>query len=152
MSKSLPFEVVMLKSLLAYVFYSCSCSSEVEAHDGNVNVIAFSTVNKQFFVITCGDDKIVKVWDVTSGDKCYTFDGQDAPHKKEQVNCRSTLLNFTRVQICHTYREGNSCADSLAKDALLKRSPMASFSRMAFLADYHGVSFFRNVPCNSLLS
>ncbi|KAF7811422.1 protein TOPLESS-like [Senna tora] len=64
------------KSLLAYVFYSCSCSSEVEAHDGNVNVIAFSTVNKQFFVITCGDDKIVKVWDVTSGEKCYTFDGQ----------------------------------------------------------------------------
>ncbi|KAF7811417.1 protein TOPLESS [Senna tora] len=89
MSKSLPFEVVMLKSLLA-----CFRSSEVEAHDGNVNVIAFSTVNKQFFVITCGDDKIVKVWDVTSGDKCYTFDGQDAPvcsicpHKKEQVNCQ----------------------------------------------------------------
>ncbi|KAF7811415.1 protein TOPLESS [Senna tora] len=98
MSKSLPFEVVMLKSLLAYVFYSCSCSSEVEAHDGNVNVIAFFTVNKHFFVITCGDDKIVKVWDVTSGDKCYTFDGQDAPvcsicpHKKEQVNVEANQM------------------------------------------------------------
>ncbi|KAF7830321.1 topless-related protein 1-like [Senna tora] len=65
---------------------------KVEAHDGNVNDIAFSTINDQFFIVTCGDDKTVKVWDVNSGEKCYTFDGHDAPvcsicpHKKEQVN------------------------------------------------------------------
>ncbi|KAF7835552.1 topless-related protein 1-like [Senna tora] len=77
----------------------------VEAHDGNVNDIAFSTVNDQFFIITCGDNKTVKVWDVTSGDKCYTFDGHDAPvcsicpHKKEQVNAWLYDMSGARVDI-----------------------------------------------------
>ena len=38
---------------------------QVDAHVGGVNDIAFSTPNKQLCVITCGDDKTIKVRHVT---------------------------------------------------------------------------------------
>ena len=34
---------------------------QIDAHVGGVNDIAFSTPNKQLCVITCGDDKTIKV-------------------------------------------------------------------------------------------
>ncbi|KAJ6846109.1 protein TPR3-like isoform X2 [Iris pallida] len=52
---------------------------EIDAHVGGVNDIAFSNPNKQLCVITCGDDKTIKVWDATSGTKQYTFEGHEAP-------------------------------------------------------------------------
>ncbi|KAG6425315.1 hypothetical protein SASPL_115743 [Salvia splendens] len=36
---------------------------EIDAHVGGVNNLAFSHPNKQLSVITCGDDKLIKVWD-----------------------------------------------------------------------------------------
>ncbi|KDO38365.1 hypothetical protein CISIN_1g039404mg, partial [Citrus sinensis] len=42
---------------------------EIDAHVGGVNDIAFSHPNKQLYVITCGDDKTIKVWDATNGVK-----------------------------------------------------------------------------------
>ncbi|XP_054793941.1 protein TOPLESS-like isoform X1 [Prosopis cineraria] len=66
--------------------------SEIEAHDGSVNDIAFSFVREQLLVITCGDDKAVKVWDVDTSEKCYTFGAHSAPvcsicpHVKENVH------------------------------------------------------------------
>ncbi|KAJ8773998.1 hypothetical protein K2173_009429 [Erythroxylum novogranatense] len=64
---------------------------EIDAHVGGVNDLAFSTPNKQLCVITCGDDKTIKVWDANTGTKQYTFEGHEAPvysvcpHHKENI-------------------------------------------------------------------
>ncbi|KAK9066062.1 hypothetical protein SSX86_015464 [Deinandra increscens subsp. villosa] len=64
---------------------------EIDAHIGGVNDIAFSHPNKQLCIITCGDDKTIKVWDAATGAKQYTFEGHDAPvysvcpHYKETI-------------------------------------------------------------------
>ncbi|KAK9666415.1 hypothetical protein RND81_14G183200 [Saponaria officinalis] len=52
---------------------------EIDAHVGAVNDIAFSTPNNQLSLITCGDDKTIKVWDAGNGTKQYTFEGHKAP-------------------------------------------------------------------------
>ncbi|XP_042064414.1 protein TOPLESS-like isoform X1 [Salvia splendens] len=64
---------------------------EIDAHVGGVNDLAFSHPNKQLSVITCGDDKLIKVWDAKTGAKQYTFEGHEAPvysvcpHHKENI-------------------------------------------------------------------
>ncbi|KAG6426063.1 hypothetical protein SASPL_110277 [Salvia splendens] len=64
---------------------------EIDAHVGGVNDLAFSHPNKQLSVITCGDDKLIKVWDAQNGAKQYTFEGHEAPvysvcpHYKENI-------------------------------------------------------------------
>lgn len=65
---------------------------EIDAHVGGVNDIAFAHPNnKQLCVITCGDDKAIKVWDAVTGTKQYTFEGHEAPvysvcpHHKENI-------------------------------------------------------------------
>lgn len=43
---------------------------QIDAHVGGVNDLAFSHPNKQLCVITCGDDKTIKVgWSIT----CLVF-------------------------------------------------------------------------------
>ncbi|GAV84146.1 WD40 domain-containing protein, partial [Cephalotus follicularis] len=64
---------------------------EIDAHVGGVNDIAFAHPNKQLCIVTCGDDKMIKVWDVVAGWKQYTFEGHEAPvysvcpHYKENI-------------------------------------------------------------------
>eukprot|EP01018_Ginkgo_biloba_P025287 Gb_39002 [translate_table: standard] len=64
---------------------------EIDAHVGAVNDLAFSHPNKQLCIVTCGDDKLIKVWDVANGRKLYNFEGHDAPvysvcpHQKENI-------------------------------------------------------------------
>nr|XP_010938347.1 protein TPR1 isoform X2 [Elaeis guineensis] len=63
---------------------------EIDAHVGGVNDIAFSHPNKQLCVVTCGDDKLIKVWDL-NGQQLYAFEGHEAPvysvcpHHKENI-------------------------------------------------------------------
>ncbi|KAG8045556.1 hypothetical protein GUJ93_ZPchr0008g11590 [Zizania palustris] len=63
---------------------------EIDAHSGGVNDIAFSRPNKQLCVVTCGDDKLIKVWDM-QGQKLFSFEGHEAPvysicpHHKESI-------------------------------------------------------------------
>nr|CAB3480100.1 unnamed protein product [Digitaria exilis] len=65
--------------------------AEIDAHIGGVNDIAFSHPNKSLSIITCGDDKLIKVWDAQTGQKQYTFEGHEAPvysvcpHYKESI-------------------------------------------------------------------
>ncbi|XP_015162493.1 topless-related protein 1-like isoform X4 [Solanum tuberosum] len=65
---------------------------EIEAHYGSVNDLAFSKPNNQLLVITCGEDKLVKVWNTNNGARQYTFEGHGAPvyslcaHVKEDVH------------------------------------------------------------------
>ncbi|KAL5724564.1 Protein TOPLESS-RELATED PROTEIN 2 [Ranunculus cassubicifolius] len=64
---------------------------EIDAHSGGVNDIAFSHPNKQLCIVTCGDDKTIKVWDAVSGRRLYIFEGHEAPvysvcpHYKENI-------------------------------------------------------------------
>ncbi|KAL6533647.1 Protein TOPLESS-RELATED PROTEIN 2 [Orobanche hederae] len=64
---------------------------EIDAHVGGVNDIAFAHPNKQLCIVTCGDDKTIKVWDAVSGRRQYTFEGHEAPvysvcpHFKENI-------------------------------------------------------------------
>ncbi|GAV81493.1 WD40 domain-containing protein [Cephalotus follicularis] len=64
---------------------------EIDAHAGNVSDLAFCHPNKQLCVITCGEDKTIKVWDAVTGNKQYTFEGHEAPvysvcpHHKESI-------------------------------------------------------------------
>ncbi|KAL6188536.1 hypothetical protein ACLB2K_039928 [Fragaria x ananassa] len=63
---------------------------EIDAHSGGVNDLAFSHPNKQLCVVTCGDDKLIKVWDL-NGRKLFHFEGHEAPvysvcpHQKENI-------------------------------------------------------------------
>ncbi|KAJ4850013.1 RNA polymerase II associated Paf1 complex subunit Tpr1 [Turnera subulata] len=65
---------------------------EIDAHVGSVNDLAFCNPTKQPSVITCGDDKTIKVWDVSTGAKLFTFEGHEAPvhsvcpHARENVH------------------------------------------------------------------
>ncbi|CAN0897774.1 Topless-related protein 4 [Linum grandiflorum] len=52
---------------------------EIEAHVGSVNDLAFSYPNKQLCLVTCGEDKVIKVWDAVTGSKKFTFEGHEAP-------------------------------------------------------------------------
>ncbi|XWS17122.1 hypothetical protein CRYUN_Cryun33cG0041300 [Craigia yunnanensis] len=63
----------------------------IEAHVGSVNDLAFSYPNKQPCVVTCGEDRVIKVWDAATGAKQYAFEGHEAPvysicpHHKENI-------------------------------------------------------------------
>ncbi|KAH0731662.1 hypothetical protein KY289_002850 [Solanum tuberosum] len=63
---------------------------EMDAHAGSVNDLAFAYPNKQLCIVTCGDDKLIKVWDIT-GRKLFNFEGHEAPvysicpHQKESI-------------------------------------------------------------------
>lgn len=52
---------------------------EIDAHIGSVNDVAFSKPYDKFVVISCGDDKLIQVWDAVTGAKQYTLDGHGAP-------------------------------------------------------------------------
>lgn len=64
---------------------------EIEAHVGSVNDLAFSYPNKQLCVVTCGEDRLIKVWDAVTGAKQHSFEGHEAPvysicpHYKENI-------------------------------------------------------------------
>ncbi|KAK9919923.1 hypothetical protein M0R45_028497 [Rubus argutus] len=51
---------------------------EIDAHVGGVNDLVFDHRNKELCVVTCGDDKLIKVWDL-AGRNLYNFDGHEAP-------------------------------------------------------------------------
>ncbi|XP_050286594.1 topless-related protein 4-like isoform X3 [Quercus robur] len=52
---------------------------EIDAHVGKVSDLSFSHPNRQLCIITCGEDKTIKVWDAVTGNKLYTSEGHDAP-------------------------------------------------------------------------
>jgi len=99
---------------------------QIEAHTGSVNDLAFSYPNKQLCVVTCGEDRVIKVschifviasisvetnfkhsrilqvWDAVTGAKQYTFEGHEAPvysvcpHHKENIQ----VITYTSVYVC----------------------------------------------------
>ncbi|GMY21830.1 topless-related protein 3-like isoform X2 [Fagus crenata] len=63
---------------------------EIDAHSGGVNDLAFAHPNKQLCLVSCGDDKMIKVWDL-AGQRLFHFAGHEAPvysicpHHKENI-------------------------------------------------------------------
>ncbi|KAF7832220.1 ribonuclease H [Senna tora] len=64
---------------------------------------------------------------------------------KVAISIRYALRNFSDVKLPHTIREGNQCADNLAKLSLLNCEPytvyqnILPFLKIYFLADLHGL-------------
>ncbi|MED6171821.1 hypothetical protein PIB30_044375 [Stylosanthes scabra] len=63
---------------------------EVDAHVGSVNDLAFSSPSKQLTVVTCGDDKLIRVWDLT-GRNLFNFEGHQAAVYSICLNLRETI-------------------------------------------------------------
>ncbi|XVF89353.1 hypothetical protein PTKIN_Ptkin19aG0123500 [Pterospermum kingtungense] len=98
---------------------------EIDSHIGAVNNLAFCNPNKNLCVVTCGDDKTIKVWDVATGAKLYTFEGHEAavhsvcPHQKENVHflfstsvdgkIKAWLYDVMGSRVDY-YAPGHSCA------------------------------------------
>ncbi|KAI5679631.1 hypothetical protein M9H77_00858 [Catharanthus roseus] len=52
---------------------------KLEAHSGWVNDISFVELNNILFLVTCGDDKLVKIWGARTGLLFHTYSGFEAP-------------------------------------------------------------------------
>ncbi|XP_020598905.1 protein TPR2-like isoform X2 [Phalaenopsis equestris] len=52
---------------------------EIDAHVGGVNDISFALPNKSLSIVTCGDDRMIKVWDAMTGQRQYVLEGHGAP-------------------------------------------------------------------------
>ncbi|KAF7826642.1 putative ribonuclease h protein [Senna tora] len=65
--------------------------------------------------------------------------------------CRLAFRSFSSFQVSHYFREGNTCADNLAKHGLLTRCSFTTHHRLPpfpkthFLADSMGVAFERSI-------
>ncbi|KAL2525724.1 Topless-related protein 1 [Abeliophyllum distichum] len=65
---------------------------EIDAHDGVVNDLAFAKPYNKLVAISCGDDKLIQVWDTVTGTKQFTFEGHGAPvyslcpHENENIH------------------------------------------------------------------
>ncbi|GJY52693.1 topless-related protein 4-like protein isoform X1 [Tanacetum coccineum] len=74
---------------------------EIEAHAGSVNDLAFAYPNKILSIVTCGDDKLIKVWDAVTGAIQNEFEGHEAPvysvcpHFKENIQT-SPFVRFNK--------------------------------------------------------
>ncbi|KAJ0079503.1 hypothetical protein Patl1_24490 [Pistacia atlantica] len=79
------------KSFKVWDISAASMPLQIDVHVGGVNDIAFVHANKQLCIVTCGDDKTLKVWDAVAGRRQYTFEGHEAPlysvcpHHKENI-------------------------------------------------------------------
>ncbi|XVE54456.1 hypothetical protein DITRI_Ditri03aG0082800 [Diplodiscus trichospermus] len=96
---------------------------EIEAHVGSVNDLAFSYPNKQLRIVTCGEDRVIKVWDAATGAKQYAFEGHEAPV----------------YSICPHHKENIEFIFSTATDGKIK----------AWLYDNMGSRVDYNAPCQS---
>ncbi|PPS20572.1 hypothetical protein GOBAR_AA00035 [Gossypium barbadense] len=89
-----PFKIRDMAScsvlLQASIVKDSSISVNRVAWTPDGNLIAFSHPNKKLCVVTCGDDKLIKVWDL-AGNKLFSFEGHESPvysvcpHQKENI-------------------------------------------------------------------
>ncbi|GER48441.1 transducin family protein / WD-40 repeat family protein [Striga asiatica] len=75
---------------------------EIDAHVGSVNDLAFSHPNKQLCVITCGEDKAIKVWDAATGSRV----DYDAPG--HSCTTMAYSADGSRLFSCGTSKDGES--------------------------------------------
>ncbi|KAF7844436.1 putative anthocyanidin reductase [Senna tora] len=65
------------------------------------------------------------------------------------ISCKESIQDISRVEFHHIFREGNSCADHIAKQVFLEKTPFTNFDSIPpgvsnnILADRMGISFPR---------
>ncbi|XP_071909862.1 topless-related protein 1-like [Coffea arabica] len=107
---------------------------EIDAHLGGVHDLAFSSPYDQILVITCGEDKLIKVWDSMTGSKQYICEGHGAPvyslcaHLKEDIHF--VFSTSTNGEIKAWMFDNDNTGPRVALDA-----PGHSCMRMAYSAD-----------------
>ncbi|CDP16119.1 unnamed protein product [Coffea canephora] len=107
---------------------------EIDAHLGGVHDLAFSSPYDQILVITCGEDKLIQVWDSMTGSKQYTCEGHGAPvyslcaHLKEDIHF--VFSTSTNGEIKAWMFDNDNTGPRVALDA-----PGHSCMRMAYSAD-----------------
>ncbi|BFG24685.1 hypothetical protein CerSpe_109590 [Prunus speciosa] len=101
---------------------------EIDAHVGEVNDLAFTHLNKQLCIISCGEDKTIKVWDAITGNKLYSFEGHEA----------------SVYSVCAQMKENTQFIFSTAVDGKIKAW---LYDNLGSRVDYHapGHSFTRIV-------
>ncbi|WZZ74691.1 hypothetical protein YC2023_086061 [Brassica napus] len=137
--------------------------AEVDAHTGAVNDLAFANPNRQLCVVTCGDDQLIKVWDV-SGRKHFTFEGHEAPvysicpHHKENIQawlydnmgsrvdydapgkwCTTMLYSAdgTRLFSCGTSKDGDfSLVEWNESEGSIKRTYLGFQKKLAGMVQF----------------
>ncbi|KAK4491060.1 hypothetical protein RD792_001782 [Penstemon davidsonii] len=78
---------------------------EIDAHFSSVNDLAFAKPNEKLVAISCGDDKLIQVWDAATGVKQYTFEGHWAPvysicpHKKENIHFLFSISTSGEIKV-----------------------------------------------------
>nr|XP_027072066.1 topless-related protein 1-like [Coffea arabica] len=107
---------------------------EIDAHLGGVHDLAFSSPYDQILVITCGEDKLIQVWDSMTGSKQYTCEGHGSPvyslcaHLKEDIHF--VFSTSTNGEIKAWMFDNDNTGPRVALDA-----PGHSCMRMAYSAD-----------------
>ncbi|PQQ15737.1 topless-related protein 4 [Prunus yedoensis var. nudiflora] len=101
---------------------------EIDAHVGEVNDLAFTHLNKTLCIISCGEDKTIKVWDAITGNKLYSFEGHEA----------------SVYSVCAQMKENTQFIFSTAVDGKIKAW---LYDNLGSRVDYHapGHSFTRIV-------
>ncbi|KAL0311748.1 UNVERIFIED_CONTAM: Topless-related protein 1 [Sesamum radiatum] len=93
----------------------------IDAHVGSVNDLAFSKPHDKLVLVSCGDDKLIQVWDAVTGAKQYTFEGHGAPvysvcpHVKENVHIKAWLFDNLGSRV--TYDSPGFCCMRMAYSA-----------------------------------
>ncbi|KAK4478949.1 hypothetical protein RD792_014456 [Penstemon davidsonii] len=93
---------------------NCSTALQIEAHIGGVNDIAFTIPNKHVYIITCGDDKLVKFVFSTTIDgkiKAWLYDNQGSRVDYDVPGHSATTIAYnddgTRFFSFGTNKEGD---------------------------------------------
>lgn len=82
---------------------------QIEAHSGSVNDLAFSYPNKQICIVTCGDDRLIKVWYVMCFDSdCKGWTSSPLP-SLFSVDCLWALYFCDVDQLFLVCRYGMRC-------------------------------------------
>ncbi|KAK6288571.1 hypothetical protein POUND7_000112 [Theobroma cacao] len=124
---------------------------EIDAHIGGVNDLAFAHPFEALRIITCGDDKRIKVWDVMTGQKLFKFRVHDAPvysicpmDSKQfistTVDGEIILQQYDMRFTCTNFTPGHGCSTTLY-NADGNRLFFCGTSKdgQSFLAEYSGI-------------
>lgn len=127
---------------------------EIEAHEGSVNDIAFKNLNYRLYIITCGEDKLIKMWDASTGTKKYTFEGHESsvcsvcPHQIGNIQFFFSVATDGKIKVW-PYFDRICAADYPAQGTTMLCS---SDGKRLFSCgtDMEGVSYLRELNDSSV--
>ncbi|XP_031096828.1 protein TPR3-like [Ipomoea triloba] len=153
------FVVAYSKGLVhVYTYYgNLRNHLEIEAHEGSVNDIAFKNLNYRLYIITCGEDKLIKMWDASTGTKKYTFEGHESsvcsvcPHQIGNIQFFFSVATDGKIKVW-PYFDTIRGVDYPAQGHSLTTMLCSSDGKRLFSCgtDMEGVSYLRELNDNSV--